>query len=332
MNFGAFKGNVMRGPAGQFLALANKQEAKAPLTVGHRLMFISLAMTGSLAESRRHADQVLALYDPAEQRALPSRFGYDNRVAVLSYRSCVAWVLGYPDAALVDADRALSDARAIAHASTLMFALFVTTLSHILCGNYARAEAQTDELIKLADEKSALWNASRMLIQGWLSALRGEPSDAAHMITSGITSWRSTGSQLWMPMWSAYLGKAYAELGALEDARLSINEALNAIEITSERWCEAEVNRIAGEIALMSPERSAKAEAYFDRALAVARQQEAKSWELRAAMSMARYGAIRESDNKRTLCSHRSTAGSPKDSTPWTLRSKSFAHRVGVIG
>ena len=90
-------------------------------------------------------------------------------------------------------------------------------------------------------------------------------------------------------MWSAYWGKAYAELGAFEDASLRINEALNAIEINSERWCEAEVNRIAGEIALMSSEPDVtKAEVYLERALAVAREQQAKSWELRAAMSMAR--------------------------------------------
>jgi hypothetical protein len=92
-----------------------------------------------------------------------------------------------------------------------------------------------------------------------------------------------------MPVLSAYLGKAYAELGAFEDASLRINEALNAIEINSERWCEAEVNSIAGEIALMSSEPDVtKAEVYFERALAVAREQQAKSWELRAAMSMAR--------------------------------------------
>jgi predicted ATPase len=289
VNFAAFKGDVMRELAAQFLAFANKQNTKAPLAVGHRLMFISLAMTGSLAESQRHFDQVLALYDPAEQRPLATQFSIDNRVAVLSYQSCVSWVLGYPETALVDADWALGDARAIANASTLIFALSITSLSHIFCGNYARAKVQIDELIALAGEESAFWNAYRILIQGWLLALGGEASGAVNMISSGITAWRSTGSQLWMPMWSAYLGKAYAESGALEGASLWINEALNEIEATSQRWCEAEVNRIAGELELLSPESdAAKAELYFDRALAVAREQQAKSWELRAAMSMAR--------------------------------------------
>jgi predicted ATPase len=85
------------------------------------------------------------------------------------------------------------------------------------------------------------------------------------------------------------LAKAYAELGQFDDAWRCSEEAITHIETTKERWWEVEVNRIAGEIALMSPEPdAAKAEAYFERALAVARAQQAKSWELRAAMSMAR--------------------------------------------
>ena len=92
-----------------------------------------------------------------------------------------------------------------------------------------------------------------------------------------------------MPLSLTYLTRAYAELGQFDDAWRSIGEAVTIVETTKERWCEAEVNRVAGEIALKSPQRDAvKAEAYFDRALAVARQQQAKSWELRASMSLAR--------------------------------------------
>ena len=92
-----------------------------------------------------------------------------------------------------------------------------------------------------------------------------------------------------MPLHLSYLASAYAELGQFDDAWRCIGEAMTLMETTKERWCEAEVNRIAGEIALKSPEPdAAKAEAYFERALAVARQQQAKSWELRAAMSLAR--------------------------------------------
>jgi predicted ATPase len=92
-----------------------------------------------------------------------------------------------------------------------------------------------------------------------------------------------------LPWFLSNLARAHAELGQLDDAWRCIGEAVTAIETTKERWHEAEVNRIAGEVALKSPELDAvKAEAYFERALAVARQQQARSWELRAAMSMAR--------------------------------------------
>ena len=94
---------------------------------------------------------------------------------------------------------------------------------------------------------------------------------------------------MWMPLWLSYLTRAHAELGQFDEASRCIAEAMTAVETTKERWCEAEVNRVAGETVLLSRKPYRKnAEAYFERALAVARAQQAKSWELRAAMSMAR--------------------------------------------
>ena len=120
-------------------------------------------------------------------------------------------------------------------------------------------------------------------------ALTGKASDAVDQITSGIAAYRSTGATFWLPIWLSELAEAHAELGQLDDAWRCIDEAIVAVERTKERWPEAEVDRIAGEIALRLPEPDvAKAEVYFERALAVARKQQAKSWELRAAMSMAR--------------------------------------------
>jgi predicted ATPase len=107
------------------------------------------------------------------------------------------------------------------------------------------------------------------------------------MITSGITALRSTGASI--TWYLPYLARAYAELRQFDDAWRCIREAIGSVETTKEKWCEADIYRTAGEIALMSPEPDeVKAEAHFGRALAVAREQQAKSWELRAAMSMAR--------------------------------------------
>jgi predicted ATPase len=108
------------------------------------------------------------------------------------------------------------------------------------------------------------------------------------MISSGIAALRSTGTTIYAPIWLSHLAIAYAKLGQFNDAWLSIGEAMKAIDTTKERLFEAEVHRLAGEVALELPEPNmAKAEAYFERALAVARAQLAKSWELRAAISMA---------------------------------------------
>jgi predicted ATPase len=143
----------------------------------------------------------------------------------------------------------------------------------------------------LADEKGAVfWKAYGTALRGGLSAVTGKAADAVREYISGITAMRSTGATFCMPLYLSHRARAHAELGKFDDAWRSIGEAMRTVETTKERWYETEVNRIAGEIALMSLEpETAKAEAYFERALAVARQQQAKSWELRAAMSMARF-------------------------------------------
>ena len=286
-SYNAFNGNAVCELARQFLALAEKQGATVPLMIGHRLMGSSLQLTGNLAESRAHFDQALALYDHAKHRPLATRFGQDIGVSILMFRSYSVWLLGYPKSALADADRALKNAREIGHAPTLMIAL--VNMTHILCGNYATANTNLRDLVALAHEKGALWwTANGMAQQGFVLALTGKASNAVHMVTSAITVWRSMGSTVFIPLALLHLARAYAELGQLNDARRCIDEAMTAVENTNERWFEAEVNRIAGEIALKSPEPdAAKAEAYFERALAVAREQGARSLELRAATSMA---------------------------------------------
>ncbi len=288
-SFVAFDGDVVRELSAQFLALAEKQGATAPLMIGHRLMGNSLAYTGEIVESRAHYDLAVALYDPAKHRALATRFAVDSGVANLGFRSQALWVLGYPEAALMDAKQALKDAREIGHAATLMYVLFVTSVPQVHCGNYATANTLVDELVALADEKGALlWRADAMMSQGCVLALTRQASDAVDVLTSGLTAYRSTGATLWLPSCLSYLARAYAELGKFEDAWRCIGEAITAVETTKEKLWEADIQRIAGEIALLSPEPDAvKAEAYFERALAIARAQQAKSFELRAAMTMA---------------------------------------------
>jgi class 3 adenylate cyclase/DNA-binding response OmpR family regulator/predicted ATPase len=289
-NYVAFKGDALRDLATQFMALAEKQGASGPLMIGHRLMGTSLMCTGDVAASRAHYDQAIALYDPAEHRPLATRFGQDIGVVVLSYRSWTLWLLGYPQAALADAEQALKCAREIGQAATLMYALAHAARTYFWSGDYATANALGEEVVALADEKGAsAWKAFGMMHQGSLLALTSQVSKAIQVMTSGIGAWRSTGSTLWMPCYLSNLARAHAELGQREDAWRCVGEAMTAAEATKSRWSEAEIHRTTGEIALMSPGADAgKAEACFARALAIAREQRAKSWELRAATSIAR--------------------------------------------
>jgi len=170
-----------------------------------------------------------------------------------------------------------------------MFALTFTQPAYITCGKYTLANSHLDELAALADEKRALfWRALGKAYRGCILALTGKSSEAVDLIESGMAGYRSTGATVYGPLHLSYLAKAFTELGEFDDAARCIDEAVTLIETSKERWWEAEVKRVAGEIALKLPKDAKRAEAYFDDALAVARVQQAKSWELRAAMSMAR--------------------------------------------
>ena len=225
-----------------------------PRMVGHRMMGCSLASTGSVAEARVHFDRAVALYDPAAHRPIAARFGQDNRVTALSYGSVVVWLLGYPEAALADAERAVKYARELGQAAALMYALFYASWTTICSGRYDAANARLDELVALAkDKNAALWKAWEMSLRGWLFSLTGGPADAVETITSALTAQRSTGATAHIPRDLSSLTTAYANLGQYDDAWRSIDEAVTAVETTKERWWKAEVHRIAGEITLMSP-------------------------------------------------------------------------------
>jgi class 3 adenylate cyclase/predicted ATPase len=286
----AFEGRTTLGHANHLLALAEELGKTAPLVIAHRVLGQTLEISGELLLARAHFDKGVALYDPTEHRQLATRFGQDPIETILSARAWTLIALGFPDAAVADARQALKGAREINHAATLMHALFFSSFIHVCCKDYATASASIDELAVLTEKKDAvLWKAGAMLNQGYLYTSTGNAAEAVRMTTSGLKAWRSTGATLWVPFFLSSLACAHADLQNFDDAWQCSSEAMAAVETTEERWCEAEVNRIAGEIALLSPEHdAAKAETYFERALAVARQQQAKSWELRASMSLAR--------------------------------------------
>jgi predicted ATPase/class 3 adenylate cyclase len=286
----AFKGDIACELAQQFHALAQTQSATIPQMIGHMLMGISLVLVGEIAQGRAHLDRTIALYEPGEHRALATRFGHDVRMTAFCWRALALWMLGHPDATAADIEAALEDAREMEHAATSMFALSHTSLAHALRRDQAASGVLAEQLVALAEDKGSLyWKSYGMMLQGWGLAETGQASDAIPLATTATAAMRSTGATAYAPWYLSYMAKAHAQLGQLDDARRSIAEAMTAAKVTGEKWCEADIHRTAGEIALMAPDQdTAKAEAYFIRALSIARTQQARSFELRAATRLAR--------------------------------------------
>ena len=235
---------MVRDLAAECLALAERRGTAVPLMIGHRLMGTSLLYAGDIVKGRSHLDRAIALYDPREHRQLATRFGHDIRTAALCFRSWALWLLGYPEAALADAERSLEDAREVGQAATLMFSLTVVMVTYVFCGRYAQATALADELVALAEQKDAiLWKAfeSSIVVVCLLLLVRRPRLFAPS--AAGLSASRSTGARYLMPLFSSNLAWALAALGRSDDASRCISEAITTLETTKERSFKAEASR-----------------------------------------------------------------------------------------
>jgi predicted ATPase len=290
-NLNAFNGDAMRALAAQYLSLAEKHGGTGQRMIGYGLTGQALVYTGDIAHGRAHLDRALALCDPSQDRVLAAQVSIDPLVTNLNVRSFSLWFLGYPHGALADADKALSVARKSDKPATLLQALTFLEVIYLLCGDYAKSTSLSDEQILLADKMGAwYWKMFGIVGRGHVPALTEDASGAIQMLTTGINAIRSAGgATVSFPINLSWLAVAQSRAGHFDEAWGCIDEAITLTERTNERWFEAEVHCIAGEIALKSPASDAgKAQEYFERALGVSRKQQARSWELRAAMSMAR--------------------------------------------
>jgi class 3 adenylate cyclase/predicted ATPase len=286
----AFKGDVMCALAAQFLGLAEKQKTIVPIMVGHRLMGSSLTLTGDIAEGRAHYDQAIALHDPDAHGSLTTRFGQDIGVSNLAFRSLALFLVGYPTSARRDNDEAVKRARQIGHGSTLILGLVYTTLLGLLSRDFRATSSAIDEMEVLAEETGALfWRVIAKLSRGGALALNDQSSKAVPILSANFATYRSTGAKMWVPFWLVNLARAQAAIIQFDAAWHSIADAIETLQATGERWIEAWVYQTAGEIALMeSTPDFVKAQNHLTRAIVTAQAQQSKTWELRAAMSLAR--------------------------------------------
>lgn len=270
--------------------LAEKQDNVDVVITGNLDMGVTLSATGSLERAGIYFDRAFALYSKANANTLVTLTGFDYRHPGMASCAIRLWLLGYPDAALSDCERATARARETKHIGTLLMTMTTAVIVQILCGRYEAAAAMADEIEASSNEKDLtffLWPAR--MARGAVSALAGSASAAIQTIISAEAIGRQTGTTLWGPRKKTVLAIAHARLGQFDQARKCVRAALDDVANTKESWFEADAHRVAGEIELLSPERDvADAQVCFERALEVARGQNARSLELRAAMSLAR--------------------------------------------
>jgi predicted ATPase len=295
--WGVYLAHAMRGEhtdardvAERCFALASRDDHPGMLALANRFMGQTLWMMGAFVEARRHLESTLALCAAnPETVASYRRFGADDEVTASSALSRTLWVLGYPDQASSVARQALARARTLGLAFTTAFALDNEALLGILGADLQRATALANEAMTHSIEHSlADYEQRARFAQGALLAQSGKPERGIKLMHSAIATIERTNNRNRGTLYLGHSAAARASMGQAEVGLALLDEAIQTAETTDERFFEAELHRLRGEMLLMLG-RASEAEAVLLRALAIARQQQARWWELRAATSLARH-------------------------------------------
>jgi predicted ATPase len=296
----------------QLLALAQRQPDPVFLARSHMSLGLPLFWLGEFALAREHLEQGVALYDP-QQHSPPVFRAVQDRIVLLSYAAITLWQLGYPDQALERSHEAIALARESSHPFNLAMALDFASWFHQFRREWQAVQAQTEAAITVStDHGFSYWLAVGTILQGWARAEQGYGEEGLMQVRQGLAAYRTTKAELGWPHWLALLIDGYGKRGQTQEGLATVAEALARVEKTGERWCEAELYRLKGELSLQSAVRRPKAEvqslqsvfrnpqsairnpqleeaeACFHKAIELARRQQAKSLELRATMSLAR--------------------------------------------
>jgi predicted ATPase len=273
----------------QCLQLAQQGHDTARLLEAHHTLWTTPLLMGELPLARTHLEQGLALYDPQQHRALAVLYGHDAGVCCRGCAAVVFWLLGYPDQALRQLHAAHALAQEVVHPPSLAFPRMLAAIAHQLRREPHAAHEQAEALIALATEQGfALFLAIGGILRGGTRTALGQRGEQIGQIRQDLAAVRKTGSALWEPYFLALLADVYAQEGQVEAGLATLAEALAAAQATGERWWEAELYRLRGSLLLQTGTPQAEVETWLQRALDVARRQEARSLELRAAMSLGR--------------------------------------------
>jgi class 3 adenylate cyclase/predicted ATPase len=274
--------------AERLLKLAETTSDRGLLFFAHRAAGVSALPAGDFPQARFHLDRALAIYDPSEHRSPAFVYAFDPRVVCLDYLSRTLLPLGFPEQALAANDAAVCEARLVSHRNSLALPLFFGGVVHQILGDREGVEARSGELTRVAaDAGFRFWQAGATILCGWSLADADDPESGRLEIERGVCEWRATGAEYMMPYFLALLAQVEVKAERPHTALPMLEDARTRVERTGERWYEAEIHRLEGEV-LVTLDRLADAKSCFARALETAASQQARFWELRAAMSLAR--------------------------------------------
>jgi predicted ATPase len=274
---------------GQLLRLAQDQQDPAPLLEAHRALGSTSYFLGDFAQGRAYQEQGIALYDLPRHRSLALLYGQDPGVVCKAFAAVTLWSLGYSDEALKRSHEALILARDLSHPFSLGYALFFAARLYQHRQEGRLAQEQADALITLSREQGfAQMLAMGTILQGWAVAEQGRRAEGIAQMRQGPTAYRGTAAEVSRPFFLSLLAETYGEEGEAEAGLSMLTEALVTVHNLGQHFYEAELYRLKGELLRQKAEMESEAEVCFRQALAIARRQQAKSLELRAAMSLAR--------------------------------------------
>jgi predicted ATPase len=293
--FGQSRYHAMRGELDwaqrldeDLLHVSRQRDDAAGLVLGYASSGRNLMFAGKFASSRSHLEEVLSLYDPIFHRALVHQAGIYLHEVSRAFLGIVLFCLGFPDQALANCNAALAEARRLAHPPSLASSLALSTRLHSLIGEIAALDKRAGELIAVTAEQGfPFWRAMGTICRGWVKVKNGDVAEGISLLRDGSTSYRATGAVMWMPHYTALLARAYDIAGQVEETLALLDDAVHIAERTGERWLDAELYRHKG-LVLLQQGHSEAAEELYRKALSIAAEQEAKLWELRAAVSLAR--------------------------------------------
>jgi class 3 adenylate cyclase/predicted ATPase len=273
------------------LQLAEQLQDRSLLGHAQFLMGNCLFWLAELVRARRHLEEGIALYDPERARFEAARFGFqDHSAACYSFLGRVLWHLGYPEQAKGVTERAIATANNLGHPFSVANALSWAAALHQLCGDVGRTrELSEKDLAFSTKQVIPFFAAHAMVLRGWACVIQGQGEEGVVQLDAGVAAYRAIGSELELPHWLGLMVEACCGTGRIEEGLHVVAEAMELSKRTGIVYYEAELHRLEGELRLHTePADAHAAEMCFRRGIDIARKQQAKSWELRAATSYAR--------------------------------------------